>query len=194
MRCAAAIEAPPILNEWVLMLVQSGNAACSIADSLLRVRNEPSWYWKNGPRCDGCARMKFCAAWTGQNGESILWSRIVTPLRNGSVFDACRRMNIIVVLGDATTCSNIKVVELWALIFGDVYSDERRRPKKAMVIALHNMMPMTLFTQRLMYVFNIERWSNLMGDRFGLVNEFPCVRRMPRNRWYNVCMSSMTNG
>ena len=46
-----AAEAPPILNEWVLIFAD-GKTRCNIADNLHRVRNEPFSNMNNGPDRD----------------------------------------------------------------------------------------------------------------------------------------------
>jgi hypothetical protein len=81
-----AAEAPPILNECVLIFA-NGKTRCNIADNLHRVRNEPFSNMNNGPDRVPLRYENILKAKTGQNLQFVWTKRTTEPTLKGSVLD-----------------------------------------------------------------------------------------------------------
>ena len=73
-------------------------------------------------------------------------------------------MNIIVLSVVKVTSLNISVLCFVDVSVGDVYSEERMSPEKAMVNADHNMFASELLKDRLIYNRRVDKCDNLIGD------------------------------
>ena len=104
----------------------------------LRVRYLLLWNVKRGPVEVGCTEMYCRKARTGHNIVSFAARRIVIPWRNGSVLEAF--ISMWAMPSARFMLSKRRVTEgsnfvLWV----EVYSDTRRKPKKAVVMAAQIM-------------------------------------------------------
>ena len=89
---------------------------------------------KSGPVLKGCVSKCCCRAVTGQR---IVWfaaSRMVVPIRNGSVLDALMTMLAMPFWRFMSSYNNVDEGSYF-VSWEEVYSETRRNPKKAVVMA-----------------------------------------------------------
>ena len=120
--------AAPILNECDdIDGMLAGFIFFSVAARPDLVRNLPSCQVKKGPDLDLWVEMYEDSALTGQRGELLLYKCMTAPCLKGSVLEALMRMDMWEVL--IVTSWNARVdTGSYSRIFGEVYSDTRRKP------------------------------------------------------------------
>ena len=136
---AAAVEAAPILSECEEMFATPPVVLTNVELTSLRDKNLPFWNVNNGPLLDGWERTRWRRAFTGQSEVRLGVRRMGTPSRKGSVLEAFMRM--VAVPSDEKCRSEKSSVVVGSKVFFqvDVYSDTRRKPKKAVSRAAHNI-------------------------------------------------------
>ena len=97
MPLAAAVEAAPILKLCPAIkcfgsIPASSNSLQNFAVNLLFVKGKLSWKWNNKPGAVPRTMRYFNKVETGQRELSVLPICMLTPWRNGSVFEACMRI------------------------------------------------------------------------------------------------------
>ena len=135
---AAAVDAAPIRRECDEVLARPLVVEVRTVFMSVLVRNFLFLNVKRGPDPVGCSSLKLCSAATGQSHVLLVARRIRTPCRNGSVLEAL----IIKCAVESSKSKSWKrrVQEGSNFVLCDaVYSDTRRKPKNAVVMAAHNM-------------------------------------------------------
>ena len=91
-----------------------------------------------GPVFVGCDRMYLLSAFTGHRTVLLAAKRMAIPCLNGSVLEPL--ILIVAKFGSRVISSKSRVDEgSYLVLWEDVYSDTRRKPKKAVVRAAQSM-------------------------------------------------------
>ena len=125
------------------------------------------------------------SAFTGQRIVLLASSLMVTPCRKGSVLEdlMCRRMES---LRMRISLNKRVMVGSCVVLRSVVYSDTRRKPKKAVVIAAQSITLSSKIREELNNLwFMALRRVGVMGSRLGSEWELPWYRLIPRRRRYN---------
>ena len=135
---AAAVDAAPILNEWEDMLACPLVVSRRVLLRSARLRYFLSWKVKRGPDLVGCRERCSLRALTGQRMVLFAASLIVTPCRKGSVLEVlmCRQAELFLIC--TSSYSRVKLGSK-EVLRREVYSETRRKPKKAVVMAAQSM-------------------------------------------------------
>ena len=118
-----------MLERWM------GFTLLRIVAKPFRVRKRPSWNVNNGALVCGEILMKSRSALTGQRRERFLMSLMVNPCRKGSVFEAFMYMSMVVLEMIVRSVRHSVVAGSYDLTCEEVYSETRKKPKKAVIIA-----------------------------------------------------------
>ena len=93
---------------------------------------------KSGPVFEGCVFKCCCSAVIGQRIVLLAASRMVVPMRNGSVLDSLMTMFAMPFWRFMSSYNNVDEGSYFVL-WDEVYSETRRNPKKAVVMAAQSM-------------------------------------------------------
>ena len=134
---AAAEEAAPIRREWEDKCIAPVVAEVRNLFMSPRVRKEPLRNMKRGEEV-GKERVQIYweRARMGHKREPLADMRRVTPTRKGSVFDDLMRRAALEEVRVRSECNKV-VFGSYLDFVGDVYSETRRKPKKAVRRAAH---------------------------------------------------------
>ena len=135
---AAAEDAAPIRREWEDKCNDPWEAVFNNLFISRRVRKEPLRNWNKGPGAWLRDWEYAERAEIGHRGESFAAIRKVTPVRKGSVFDDFMWREAEV--GVRLRSEDKRVEEgSYLCLVDEVYSDTRRKPKKAVNRAAHSI-------------------------------------------------------
>ena len=168
----AAVVAAPMRKLWP----QYCDWSMPLADKPARsdvtkwdlVRGRPSFSLKRGPWSPPLLARYASIAMTGQRSLLVRPINIEIPLRNGSVFEAFRRISITV--GDVglsrARSLNVRCVE-WsnASWDGTVISPTLRNPKKHVVDAAHSIAVLWFSADWSHVFFSCRRMHGVIGSR-----------------------------
>ena len=176
---AAAVDAAPMRRECDEVLARPLVVAVRTEFMSVLVRYFLFLNVKRGPDPVGCNSLKLCSAATGQSQVLLVARRIRTPCRNGSVLEAL----IIKCAVESSKSKSWKrrVQEGSNFVLCDaVYSDTRRKPKNAVVMAAHNMTLSSYKRDELKrFVWIVLRRVGVMGRRLGRLLDVPSARLIP---------------
>ena len=135
---AAAEDAAPIRREWEDSFNDPLDASLRSLLMSRRVRKEPLRNWKRGPDVGLQDWRYLYRAEMGQSMVLLAAIRRVTPVRKGSVFDDFMWREAVV--GDRVrSVANRDEEGSYLCLVGEVYSDTRKNPKKAVRRAAHSI-------------------------------------------------------
>ena len=172
-------------REWVEMLARPFVVELRVSFMSLRVKYLPLWKAKSGPCPDGCRDRNVCKARMGHSIVLLAATRTQTPSRKGSVLDAL--MQILAWSALMSMSRNKRVVSgSNCVLWEEVYSETRKKPKKANRMAAHNIVLSSYNLVELKRLWAMVcRRVGVMGRRLGTDREDPCFRLIPLVRRYN---------
>ena len=135
---AAAVVAAPIRRECEVVFASPFVESERREFMSFLVRNLWLENVNRGPVFVGCDWMYLLSAFTGHRTVLLAAKRMAIPCLNGSVLEPL--ILIVAKFGERVTSSKSRVDEgSYLVLWEDVYSDTRRKPKKAVVRAAQSM-------------------------------------------------------